>query len=79
MKVFNPALLSLQFPLTTSFSTTSNSFPVKGLICHCENVSVSLLEKCPHLEFFWSVFSRIRTEYGEIPHISVFSSNAGKY
>ena len=25
--------------------------------------------------FFWSVFSRIRTEYGEI----VFSPNAGKY
>ena len=21
-------------------------------------------EKCPHSEFFWSVFSRIRTEYG---------------
>ena len=26
--------------------------------------------------YFWSVFSRIRTEYGEI---SVFSQNAGKY
>ena len=26
--------------------------------------------------FFWSVFSRIRTEYGEILHIS---PNAGKY
>ena len=23
-------------------------------------------EKCPNTEFFWSVFSRIRTEYGEI-------------
>ena len=28
--------------------------------------------------FFWSVFSRIRTEYGEIL-LSVFSPNAGKY
>ena len=27
--------------------------------------------------FFWSVLSRIRTEYGEI--LSVFSPNAGKY
>ena len=23
-------------------------------------------EKCPYSEFFWSVFSRIQTEYGEI-------------
>ena len=28
---------------------------------------------------FWSVFSRIRTEYGEILRISVFSPNPGKY
>ena len=26
----------------------------------------SLREKCPYSELFWSVFSRIRTEYGEI-------------
>ena len=26
----------------------------------------SLREKCPYSEFFWSVFLRIRTEYGEI-------------
>ena len=26
----------------------------------------SLSEKYPYSEFFWSVFSRIRTEYGEI-------------
>ena len=25
----------------------------------------TLLETCPYSEFFWSVFSRIRTEYGE--------------
>ena len=25
---------------------------------------LSLREKCPNTEFFWSVFSRIRTEYG---------------
>ena len=28
---------------------------------------------------FWSVFSHIRTEYGEILRISVFSPNPGKY
>ena len=40
----------------------------------------SLCEKCPNtffLSFFWSVFSRIRTECGEI--LSVFSWNARKY
>ena len=29
-------------------------------------VCIELREKCPHLEFFWSVFSRIRTEYREL-------------
>ena len=28
---------------------------------------------------FWSVFSRFRTEYGEIPCFSLFSPNAGKH
>ena len=28
--------------------------------------NISLREKCPYLENFWSVFSRIWTEYGEI-------------
>ena len=27
---------------------------------------LSLREKCPYLVFFWSVFSRIRTKYGDI-------------
>ena len=25
-------------------------------------------EKCPYLELFWSVFSRIRTKYGEMAY-----------
>ena len=33
----------------------------------------TLHEKCPNTEFFWSVFSRIRTEYGEILRISWYS------
>ena len=45
----------------------------------------SLREKCPYSELFWSVFSRIRTEYGEIrvslntKCLCVFSPNAEKY
>ena len=34
----------------------------------------ALREKCPCSELFWSVYSRIRTEYGKIP---VFSPTAG--
>ena len=33
---------------------------------------VSLREKCPYSEFFWSLFSLIRTEYGEIRRYSVW-------
>ena len=35
--------------------------------------SLALGKKCPHSELFWSVFSRIRTEYGEILRISPYS------
>ena len=31
---------------------------------------MALREKCPYSELFWSIFSRIRTEYGEIRSIS---------
>ena len=32
----------------------------------------TLREKCPYSEFFWSVFSGIWTEYGEIQGISPY-------
>ena len=31
---------------------------------------VTLRKKCPYSELFWSVFSRIRTEYGNLLHKS---------
>ena len=40
--------------------------------------SRSLPEICPYSEFFWSIFSCIWTEYGEILHLFVFSRNARK-
>ena len=33
----------------------------------------TLREKCQYLEFFWSIFSRIRTKYREIGSISPYS------
>ena len=37
------------------------------------NGSNALCEKCPYSVFFWSVFSCIRTKYGEIQSISPYS------
>ena len=34
---------------------------------------ISLREKCPYWKLFWSVFSHIRTKYGEILCISPYS------
>ena len=36
-------------------------------------LSFTLLEKCPYPAFFWSVFSRFRTEYREMWTISSYS------
>ena len=41
------------------------------LVFSCEKKP--LRETCPYLEFFWSVFSHIRTEYAEIRSISPYS------
>ena len=34
---------------------------------------MSLCEKFPYLKFFWSVFSRIRTEYGLREFVWIFA------
>ena len=39
---------------------------------------ITLREKCPYSELFWSAFSRIRTEYGEIRSISLYSVRMGE-
>ena len=39
----------------------------------------ALLEKCPDTEFYLSIFSCIRTAYGDLLQISVFSLNTAKY
>ena len=38
-----------------------------------EKLLFTLREKCPYSEFFRSIFSRIRTEYGETRSISPYS------
>ena len=45
---------------------------IKSLCSHLI-MTYPLRKKCPHSELFCSVFSRIRTEYGEIRSISPYS------
>ena len=40
--------------------------------------NTTLRKKCPYSKLFWSTFSRIRTEYGEIRSISTIQSKCGK-
>ena len=44
----------------------------------CHRLTLSLRKKCPYCELFWSVFSRIRTEYGEIRSIISYSVRMGE-
>ena len=37
------------------------------------SIQYTLREMCPYSEFFWSVFSLIRTEYGDIWSIFPYS------
>ena len=38
-----------------------------------KRLCLTLREKCPYSEFFWSVFSRILTKCGEIRSISSYA------
>ena len=51
--------IEIYFCNTIPFTNSSDSFR------HC-------VKKCPYSELFWSVFSRIRTEYGEIQSVSPY-------
>ena len=42
-------------------------------LIYIKRICNTLRRKCPYSEFFWSVFSRIRTEYGEIRSVSPYS------
>ena len=43
---------------------------LKIIVDNVSEKSLTLLEKCPYLEFFWSAFSHNRTEYREITSLS---------
>ena len=60
--ILSDVYVTVDFPGTTFFL-----LGYFFLLCH------PLREKCPYSELFWSVFSRIWTEYGEIFRISLYS------
>ena len=47
--------------------------PAKLIQVFISLFQITLREKCPHSGFFWSVFSCLRTEYGEMRSISPYS------
>ena len=62
-------MLILDFLLTEILYTSCTIF-LKSLPLRWYQI---LREKCSYSELFWSAFSRIQTEYGEILRISLYS------
>ena len=61
--------------LHLAFITRGCNFKILLGIYYAERktLKISLRKKCPYSELFWSAFSHIRTEYGEIRSISPYS------
>ena len=74
--VFTDTLIQNDF-----FSTCNSEADSEPTVCNPRPVAhhfhlieqPSLRKKCPYLELFWSAFSHIWTEYGEIQSISPYS------
>ena len=67
---YNNQSIDLQIDWVASIWWITSFVEVKtnSVIRICTS-ALSLPKKCPYLEFFWAVFSRIRSEYGKILRI----------
>ena len=65
-------LLILEFTLLKYVFDTVNLWALDEDVLWTKEFSI-LCEKCPYLNIFWSVFSRIRTQYGEIQSFPPYS------
>ena len=65
---------SSNFLLKTSKQFADSIYSVR--LDHSGFLKITLHEKRPYSEFFWSVFSRIQTEYGGTVRISPYSVRA---
>ena len=62
------------FLITVSKKTCAS----KEIVPHMVSLKYpTLREECPYSEFFWSVFSCIRTEYGISLHADILRSTNG--
>ena len=61
------------FHFKMKFQTTFLRLILNVFLIYKPSLKISLREKCLCSELFWSVFSRIRAEYGEILRISLYS------
>ena len=70
---FEEIIVGLEFSLFKRMGTTSLKF--MNYVCYALVVlqKRALRKKCPYSELFWSVFSLIPTECGEIRSISSYS------
>ena len=72
-------MVSISFSLKLLYFASINFRQFWKLMFKSKYVQLSLRKKCPYSELLWSAFSRIRTEYGEIPEISLrIQSKCGK-
>ena len=56
-----------------NFRVKDNVWISPELIPGCKHVTAALRKTFPYSKFFWFIFSSIRTEYGEIQSISLYS------
>ena len=69
----DPQQLLKDWDLIDEILQFSLNFIGNTSVCFLTTWRISLRENCPYSELFWSAFSRIWTEYGEVLHISPYS------
>ena len=77
--VCTPIILIMTYVSITFSNTSLYKTRIQQVVCAQVNLiwkeiqgKLPLHEKSPYSEFFWSVFSRIRTKYGEIQSMSPY-------
>ena len=71
--ILNSSSSSFQYVKKTTFKDVYVNIPrLENKYQDGPAYIISIAKKCPYSECFWSVFSRVRNEYG-------FSPNAGKF
>ena len=73
LRFYCKKLLSLSTTVRLNVSGSMVKLYTLPHLLALSSLKLSTAWKCPHSELFWSVFSCIRTEYGEILRIASYS------